>query len=83
MAEISNKLGRKQEANETMQHVVDICRDAFVPEHPFTNRAKMHLKSILKGDLQGSLRFHQWFTDSAGEDMQPNIYGFLDLVRLV
>ncbi|KAK5058855.1 hypothetical protein LTR84_011119 [Exophiala bonariae] len=53
MAEISNKLGRKQEANETMQHVVDICRDAWGPEHPFTNRAKMHLKSILKGDATG------------------------------
>lgn len=53
MAEISNKLGRKEEANETMQHVVDICRDAFGPEHPFTNRAKMHLKSILKGDATG------------------------------
>ncbi|KAJ9604686.1 hypothetical protein H2200_010800 [Cladophialophora chaetospira] len=50
MAEISHKLGRKDEAVETMQHVVDICRDAFGPEHPFTNRAKMHLKSILKGD---------------------------------
>lgn len=50
MAEISNKLGRRDEANETMQHVVDTCRDAFGPEHPFTNRARMHLKSILKGD---------------------------------
>lgn len=50
MAEISHKLGRKDEALETMQHVVDICRDAFGPEHPFTNRAKMHQKSILKGD---------------------------------
>ncbi|KIX09069.1 uncharacterized protein Z518_00147 [Rhinocladiella mackenziei CBS 650.93] len=51
MAEISHKLGRRNEANETMQHVVDICRDAFGPDHPFTNRAKMHLKSILKGDV--------------------------------
>ncbi|KIX99505.1 uncharacterized protein Z520_05081 [Fonsecaea multimorphosa CBS 102226] len=50
LAEISNKLGRKDEANETMQYVVDICRDAFGPEHPFTNRARMHLKTILKGD---------------------------------
>ncbi|ETI24252.1 hypothetical protein G647_03621 [Cladophialophora carrionii CBS 160.54] len=50
MAEISHKLGRKDEAVETMQHVVDVCRDAFGPEHAFTNRAKMHLKSILKGD---------------------------------
>lgn len=50
MAEISNKLGRKDEANQTMQHVVDICREAFGPEHPFTNRARMHLKSMLKGD---------------------------------
>ncbi|EXJ92267.1 hypothetical protein A1O3_00817 [Capronia epimyces CBS 606.96] len=50
MAEISHKLGRKEEATETMQYVVDICGDAFGPEHPFTNRAKMHLKSILKDD---------------------------------
>jgi hypothetical protein len=50
LAEISHDLGRKEEAVETMQQVVDICRDAFGPEHPFTNRAKMHLKSILKGD---------------------------------
>ncbi|KIW92641.1 uncharacterized protein Z519_06488 [Cladophialophora bantiana CBS 173.52] len=50
LAEISNKIGRKEEANETMQHVVDVCRDAFGPEHPFTNRARMHLKTILKGD---------------------------------
>ncbi|KAL2413190.1 hypothetical protein ABEF95_004114 [Exophiala dermatitidis] len=50
IAEISNKLGRKEEANETMQYVVSICREAFGPEHPFTNRAKMHMKSILKGD---------------------------------
>ncbi|KIV86504.1 hypothetical protein PV11_02114 [Exophiala sideris] len=50
LAEISNKLGRKDEANQTMQHVVDICRDAFGPEHPFTNRARMHQKSILKGN---------------------------------
>jgi tetratricopeptide (TPR) repeat protein len=53
MAEISNKLGRRQDANETMQHVVDICRDSFGPEHPFTNRAKMDLKSIQNGDATG------------------------------
>ncbi|KAJ9503961.1 hypothetical protein LTR99_006116 [Exophiala xenobiotica] len=51
MAEIFNKLGRREEAVETMQQVVDICRDAFGPEHPFTNRARMHLKSISKGDV--------------------------------
>lgn len=54
LAEISNKLGRKDEAAETMQDVVDICRDAFGPEHNFTNRAKMHLKSMLKGDPTGT-----------------------------
>jgi tetratricopeptide (TPR) repeat protein len=53
MAEISNKLGRRQEANETMQHVVNICRDSFGPEHPFTNRARMHLKTIQRGDVIG------------------------------
>ncbi|KAK5188613.1 hypothetical protein LTR96_011297 [Exophiala xenobiotica] len=44
MAEISNRLGRGEEAIETMQQAVDICRDAFGPEHPFTNRARMHHK---------------------------------------
>jgi tetratricopeptide (TPR) repeat protein len=62
MAEISNKLGRREEANETMRHVVDLCREAFGPEHPFTNRAKMHLKSIQKGDVS---------TDSA---IPPMVY---------
>lgn len=50
MAEISNSLGRREEANETMQHVVSICRDSFGPEHPFTGRAIMHLKTIQKGE---------------------------------
>jgi hypothetical protein len=51
MAEISNKLGRREEAVETMQHVVDCTREAFGPDHAFTNRARMHLKSVQKGDL--------------------------------
>ncbi|KAK5215315.1 hypothetical protein LTR47_011211 [Exophiala xenobiotica] len=44
MAEISNRLGRREEAIETMQQAVDICLDAFGPEHPFTNRARVHHK---------------------------------------
>ncbi|KIW12880.1 hypothetical protein PV08_08067 [Exophiala spinifera] len=50
MAEICSKIGRRDEAVETMRHVVDICRDAFGPEHPFSNRARMHLKSMAKGE---------------------------------
>jgi len=50
MAEISNKLGQHDEANETMQQVVDCCVQAFGPEHPFTNRARMHKKSLRQGD---------------------------------
>jgi tetratricopeptide (TPR) repeat protein len=50
MAEISNKLGRREEAIETMQHVVDSTREAFGAEHAFSHRARMHLKSIQRGD---------------------------------
>ncbi|RMZ92742.1 hypothetical protein DV736_g40, partial [Chaetothyriales sp. CBS 134916] len=49
LAEVSNKLGRREEAIETMQHVVDCTREAFGPDHAFTNRARMHLKSVRKG----------------------------------
>ncbi|KAK5215693.1 hypothetical protein LTR72_011278 [Exophiala xenobiotica] len=51
MAEISNKLGRREEAIETMQQAVDICRNVFGPEHPFTNRARMHHKLMSNGNL--------------------------------
>lgn len=50
MAEISNKLGRREEAIETMQHVVDSTREAFGADHAFSHRAPMHLKSVEKGD---------------------------------
>lgn len=50
MAEIFSKLGRRQEAVDTMHYVVDCTRDAFGAEHSFTHRAKMHLKTIEKGD---------------------------------
>ena len=50
MAEISNKLGRREEAIETMRHVVDSTREAFGAEHAFSHRARMHLKSIERGD---------------------------------
>ncbi|KAK5400946.1 hypothetical protein LTR06_011068 [Exophiala xenobiotica] len=51
MAEIFGKLGRREEAVETMRQVVDICRHAFGPEHPFTNRARMYLESVSEGDV--------------------------------
>ena len=50
MAEISNKLGRREEAIETMQHVVDSTREAFGADHAFSHRARMHLKSVERGD---------------------------------
>ena len=46
MAEISKKLGRREEAHQTMQHVVDTCREAFGGDHAFTRRAMMHLRSL-------------------------------------
>lgn len=49
MAELSNKLGRRQEAIETMHHVVECTQEAFGPDHAFTNRARMHLKTTEKG----------------------------------
>ena len=52
MAEISSKLGRKQEAVDTMHHVVECTLQAFGAEHPFTHRAKMHLKTTEKGDSE-------------------------------
>jgi tetratricopeptide (TPR) repeat protein len=52
MAEIWNKLGHREEAVETMQHVVDSTREAFGAEHTFSHRARMHLKSIQRGDSQ-------------------------------
>ena len=50
MAEISNKLGRREEAIQTMQHVVESTREAFGADHAFSHRARMHLKSIQRGD---------------------------------
>ena len=46
MAEISKKLGRHDEAHQTMQHVVETCRESFGPDHAFTKRAEMHLHSL-------------------------------------
>jgi tetratricopeptide (TPR) repeat protein len=82
MAEISHKLGRKDEAIETMQHVVGICQDAFGPEHAFTSRAKMHLKLVLKGTQNATLPFHGWFTDRAVVATPPNIFGLPDPIPL-
>lgn len=50
MAEILKKLGRLDEANATMQYIVDTCRTTFGPDHPFTIRAEMHQKSVREGD---------------------------------
>jgi tetratricopeptide (TPR) repeat protein len=50
MAEIWRKLGRQQEAIETMQYGRDATAEAFGADHPFTERAEMHLKSIVKGE---------------------------------
>jgi tetratricopeptide (TPR) repeat protein len=54
MAEISKKLGRLDEAQSTMQHVVDTCAEAFGPDHTFTRRAQMHLDSLASDDTDGS-----------------------------
>lgn len=62
MAEISNKLGRREEAIDTMQHVVDSTREAFGADHAFAHRAKMHLKSIQRGD------------EASGSAIPPMVY---------
>lgn len=53
LAEIFNKIGRHEEAVDSMSHVVDVCKDVYGAEHTFTHRARMHLKSIQKGDVNG------------------------------
>lgn len=50
MAEISNATGQKEEAVKSIGLVVDICAAAYGPEHTFTKRARMHQKSLRKGD---------------------------------
>lgn len=53
IAEISKKLGRHEEAHQTMQHVVDTCRESWGPDHAFTRRAVMHLQSLDSDDTSG------------------------------
>jgi tetratricopeptide (TPR) repeat protein len=50
LAEISNKIGRHEEAIETMNHLVECTEEAFGPHHAFTHRARMHLKTTERGD---------------------------------
>ena len=78
MAEISNKLGRREEAVDTMQHVVDCTREAFGPDHAFTNRARMHLKSVQKGDLAAESTIPPMVYRLGRGEMQPNTSGRRD-----
>lgn len=50
LAEISNATGHREEAMKSITLVVDICAAAYGPEHTFTKRARMHQKSLRKGD---------------------------------
>lgn len=86
MAEISNSLGRREEALETMHHLVDCTAEAFGPDHAFTNRARMHLKTTEKGDSDevssippmvyrlgrgGKAAEHLWVTRSSPTRLAP------------
>lgn len=50
LAEISNTIGQRDEALESIGHVVEICAASFGPDHTFTKRARMHQKSLRKGE---------------------------------
>lgn len=50
LAEISNVTNRRDDALISMSYVVEICAAVFGPEHAFTNRARMHQKSLRKGE---------------------------------
>lgn len=50
LAEIANVTENKDEALELIGYVVEICAAAFGPEHTFTKRARMHQKSLRKGE---------------------------------
>lgn len=50
LAEIANATSSKDEALELIGYVVEICAAAFGPDHTFTKRARMHQKSLRKGE---------------------------------
>ena len=50
LAEISNATGRRDEALISISQVVEICAAVFGPDHTFTKRARMHQKSLRKGE---------------------------------
>lgn len=49
IAEIYSRLGKRDEAVNIMQYVVDCCIETFGPDHPFVSRAKAHQKSVREG----------------------------------
>ena len=57
LAEISNVTHRRDDALKSIGYVVEICAAVFEPEHPFTKRARMHQKSLRKGEqmVEGAL----------------------------
>jgi tetratricopeptide (TPR) repeat protein len=76
MAEIFLKLGRKSEAVETMQYVVACTEEAFGTDHPFTHRAKMHLKTTEKGDsdVVSSIPLMVYRLGRGGKAAQRNLW---------
>lgn len=50
LAEISNATGERDEASKSIGLVVDICAATYGPDHTFTKRARMHQKSLRKGE---------------------------------
>lgn len=50
LAEISSATGQREEAVKSIALVVDICAASYGPDHTFTKRARMHQKSMRKGD---------------------------------
>lgn len=50
LAEISNATGEREEAVRSISLVVEICAATYGPDHTFTKRARMHQKSLRKGE---------------------------------
>lgn len=86
MAEIWLKLQRPQEAIEAMQYSANVTRDTWGPTHPFTERAEMHLKTIIKGESDkvssippevyrlgrgGDAAHHLWTTRTTPTRLEP------------
>lgn len=85
LAEISNAVNRREEAMTSISYVVEICAAVFGPEHTFTNRARMHQKSMRKGEVLrdgalppmvyrlgrgGNAALHVWTTRSSPTRLQ-------------